>query len=68
VFGNLYLCEISKGEFSSEDEDLVTALAAAAGVAIANARLYDVARTRQDWLRARPRSPAACCPPIPATR
>ena len=52
VFGNLYLCEGSNGEFSSEDEDLVTALAATAGVAIANARLYDVARTRQDWLRA----------------
>ena len=52
VFGNLYLCESSNGEFSAEDEDLVTALAAAAGVAIANARLYDVARTRQDWLRA----------------
>ena len=52
VFGNLYLCESGNGEFSSEDEDLVTALAATAGVAIANARLYDVARTRQDWLRA----------------
>jgi signal transduction histidine kinase len=52
VFGNLYLCESSNGEFSAEDEDLVTALAATAGVAIANARLYDVARIRQDWLRA----------------
>jgi two-component system, NarL family, sensor histidine kinase DevS len=52
VFGNLYLCESSDGEFSAEDEDLVTALAATAGVAIANARLYDVARTRQEWLRA----------------
>jgi signal transduction histidine kinase len=52
VFGNLYLCESSSGEFSSEDEDLVTALAATAGVAIANARLYDVARVRQDWLSA----------------
>jgi signal transduction histidine kinase len=52
VFGNLYLCESTTGEFSGEDEDLVTALAAAAGVAIANARLHDVARNRQDWLRA----------------
>jgi signal transduction histidine kinase len=52
VFGNLYLCESSDGAFSAEDEDLVTALAATAGVAIANARLYDVARTRQEWLRA----------------
>lgn len=52
VFGNLYLCESSNGEFSAEDEDLVTALAATAGVAIANARLYDVARERQKWLSA----------------
>jgi signal transduction histidine kinase len=52
VFGNLYLCESSSGEFSSEDEDLLIALAATAGVAIANARLYDVARVRQDWLAA----------------
>ena len=52
VFGNLYLCESANGEFSREDEELVTALAATAGVAIANARLYDVARTRQEWLRA----------------
>jgi hypothetical protein len=37
---------------SSEDEDLVTALAATAGVAIANARLYEVARVSQDWLSA----------------
>jgi GAF domain-containing protein len=52
VFGNLYLCERSSGQFSNEDEDLVTALAATAGIAIANARLYDVARVRQDWLSA----------------
>jgi signal transduction histidine kinase len=52
VFGNLYLCEATSGEFSPEDEELVTALAATAGVAIANARLYDVARSRQEWLRA----------------
>ena len=50
VFGNLYLCESDDGEFTADDEDLVTALAATAGVAIANARLYDVARTRQEWL------------------
>jgi signal transduction histidine kinase len=52
VFGNLYLCESAHDEFSAEDEELVEALAATAGVAIANARLYDVARSRQDWLRA----------------
>jgi signal transduction histidine kinase len=40
VFGNLYLCD-KRGadEFSDEDERLAIALAAAAGVAIANARL-----------------------------
>jgi signal transduction histidine kinase len=52
VFGNLYLTESTKGEFSAEDEQLVTALAASAGVAIENARLYEAARARQDWLRA----------------
>ncbi|MBW0117791.1 sensor histidine kinase [Pseudonocardia abyssalis] len=52
VFGNLYLCESNSGGFSSEDEDLVTALAATAGVAIANARLYDAARVRHEWLGA----------------
>jgi signal transduction histidine kinase len=52
VFGNLYLTECAKGEFSAEDEELVAALAATAGVAIANARLYEEARRRQDWLQA----------------
>ena len=52
VFGNLYLTESKNGEFSAEDEELVAALAATAGVAIANARLYEQARRRQDWLQA----------------
>ena len=40
VFGNLYLTEKRNSEeFSHEDEELVTALAAAAGLAIENARL-----------------------------
>jgi signal transduction histidine kinase len=52
VFGNLYLTERKDGEFSAEDEDLAAALAATAGVAIANARLYEQARRRQDWLEA----------------
>jgi signal transduction histidine kinase len=52
VFGNLYLTECQNGEFSAEDEELVSALAATAGVAIANARLYDEARRRQEWLQA----------------
>ncbi|MGH3396092.1 MAG: GAF domain-containing protein [Streptosporangiaceae bacterium] len=53
VFGNLYLTEKRDGaEFDDEDETVVTALAAAAGVAIENARLYDEARRQQAWLRA----------------
>jgi signal transduction histidine kinase len=40
VFGNLYLCEKERGEeFTEEDEQLAVALAAAAGVAVDNARL-----------------------------
>ena len=52
VFGNLYLTESENGEFTAEDEVLVSALAATAGVAIENARLYDEARRRQLWLQA----------------
>jgi len=52
VFGNLYLSECENGEFTAEDEELVSALAATAGVAIENARLYEEARRRQDWLQA----------------
>ncbi|MBN9101047.1 MAG: GAF domain-containing protein [Pseudonocardia sp.] len=52
VFGNLYLTESTRGEFSAEDEELAKALAAAAGSAIDHARLYEVARTRQQWLEA----------------
>ncbi|MER3411802.1 MAG: histidine kinase, partial [Thermoleophilia bacterium] len=42
AFGNLYLAE-KEGEFTQEDEDLVTLLAAQAAVAIENARLYESA-------------------------
>jgi signal transduction histidine kinase len=52
VFGNLYLTESERGEFSAEDEDLCTAIAATAAVAIDNARLYEAARTRGEWLQA----------------
>jgi signal transduction histidine kinase len=53
VYGNLYLTEKRDGaEFDEEDETVVIALAAAAGVAIENARLYDEARRQQAWLRA----------------
>ena len=53
VYGNLYLTEkLGGGQFDEEDEALLVALAAAAGVAIDNARLYEEARRQQRWLRA----------------
>ena len=51
VFGNLYLTErVGGGEFTAEDEALATALAAAAGGAIANARLFSESEQRRRWL------------------
>ncbi len=52
VFGNLYLTESRRQAFSAEDEELVGALATAAGTAISNARLYDESRRQQRWLAA----------------
>ncbi len=53
VFGNLYLTEKANGQlFSEDDEVLVSALAAAAGIAIENARLYEQSRARQSWIEA----------------
>ncbi|MEU5950073.1 GAF domain-containing protein [Micromonospora sp. NPDC047465] len=53
VFGNLYLAEKQGGaEFTEDDEEIVVALAAAAGVAIENARLYALAHRRERWLAA----------------
>lgn len=53
VFGNLYLTEKSNGQpFTADDEVLVQALAAAAGIAIENARLFEQSRTRQAWIEA----------------
>lgn len=53
VFGNLYLTEKNSGQpFSEDDEVLVKALAAAAGIAIENARLYEQSRARQSWIEA----------------
>ena len=51
VFGQLYLSE-KAGGFTQADEDVVVALAAAAGVAVANAQLYAEAERREHWLRA----------------
>ncbi|ANP72637.1 GAF domain-containing protein [Cryobacterium arcticum] len=49
VYGNLYLSNQISGGFSEEDEELLTALAATAGIAIDNARLFDETRRRQRW-------------------
>ncbi len=48
AYGNLYITEKADGEFTEEDEEVITLLAAQAAVAIENARLYESA-TR--WLR-----------------
>ncbi|HET8615115.1 MAG TPA: GAF domain-containing sensor histidine kinase [Actinomycetales bacterium] len=63
VFGNLYLAQKITGggpatgedtwaDFTVQDEEVLVALAAAAGVAIENAHLYEQARRRQGWLAA----------------
>ena len=52
VFGNLYLTAKRQGAFSTEDEAVLTALAGAAGIAIANARLYEAAEVQRSWLAA----------------
>ena len=49
VYGNLYLSNQSSGAFSPEDEQLVESLAASAGFAIDNARLFAETRRRQAW-------------------
>ncbi|PXY22338.1 GAF domain-containing protein [Prauserella muralis] len=53
VFGNLYLTEKRGGaEFTADDEVVLQALAAAAGVAVDNARLFEKSRMRERWLGA----------------
>jgi signal transduction histidine kinase len=48
AYGNLYLTEKDEGDFTDEDEEVVTLLAAQAAVAIENARLYQSAT---EWSR-----------------
>lgn len=53
VFGNLYLTEkANKQPFTADDEVLVQALAAAAGIAIENSRLFELGQLRQAWIEA----------------
>jgi GAF domain-containing protein len=50
IFGNLYLTEKQGAEeFTGDDEQLVQALAAAAGAAIENATLLSESRRRHTW-------------------
>ena len=53
VFGNLYLAQKrGGGSFTDDDEEVVGALAVAAGIAIWNARLYGESVERERWLQA----------------
>lgn len=53
IFGNLYLTDkAGGGDFTEKDERIVVALAAAAGVAVENARLHQEAHRRESWLTA----------------
>ncbi|WP_406016582.1 GAF domain-containing protein [Streptomyces sp. NBC_00984] len=50
VFGNLCLAGKHTGGFTDSDAAVLRALAAQAGIAIANARLYAAARQRERWI------------------
>lgn len=52
IFGNIYLTEHKTDGFSDEDQELLTSLAATAGIAIDNARLLEETRRRQRWAAA----------------
>lgn len=49
VYGDLYLTDRIGGAFTEQDERLVVWLAATAGIAIENARLFRRAHTREAW-------------------
>jgi signal transduction histidine kinase len=51
IFGNLYLAEKrGGGPFTDDDLNVVRVLAAEAGIAIGNARLYEAAQQRERWI------------------
>jgi signal transduction histidine kinase len=53
VYGNIYLAEKQgAAEFTEEDEEDLVILATQAGVAVANAHLYEETRRRERWLDA----------------
>ena len=49
VYGNIYVTEHASGAFTDDDQQLLAALAATAGIAIDNARLLEDTRRRQRW-------------------
>ncbi len=69
VFGNLYLTEkAGGGPFTAQDEQLVQALASAAGFVIDNARAYLLSERRRQWLEASAELTEALQPPISIDR
>lgn len=53
VFGMIYMAEkAGNATFTEDDEVMMQALAAAAAIAIENARLFEQTRARQAWLEA----------------
>ncbi|AVZ39888.1 MULTISPECIES: GAF domain-containing sensor histidine kinase [unclassified Dietzia] len=53
LYGNLYLAGKNRGEhFTEDDETVIRSLAAAAGIAIDNARNHENAQTRLRWIEA----------------
>ena len=65
VFGNLYLTQKADGrDFSTQDEQLVEALARAAGFVIENARAYGVSESRRQLLEATAELTEALQPPV----
>jgi two-component system, NarL family, sensor histidine kinase DevS len=60
AFGSLYLTnKRGGGEFTEDDEAVLLALGAAAGIALENARLYEAARRSQRWIAASAEFPTA---------
>jgi signal transduction histidine kinase len=65
VFGNLYLTEKEGGgDFTTQDEQLVEALASAAGFVIENARDYAQSERRRQWLEATAQINETLQPPV----
>lgn len=65
VFGNLYLTDKAEGvSFTEQDEDLVKALASAAGFVIENARAYAWSERQRVWLEVAARLHDTVEPPM----